>query len=78
MKFFSTRDHSRIVTASQGRSLTVCPSVTLCAPCTHAGMVFLSNTSAVPTAVLKPRLRSCDKAATNSALLIGCESEETT
>ena len=42
------------------------------------GQVFLSNTSAVPTAVLKPRLRSCDKAATNSALLIGCESEETT
>ena len=63
---------------SSRRSLTVCPSVTLCAPCTHAGMVFLSNTSAVPTAVLKPRLRSCDKAATNSALLIGCESEETT
>ena len=63
---------------SSRRSLTVCPSVTLCAPCTHAGMVFLSDTSAVPIAVLKFRLRSCEKVATNSALLMGCDSEETT
>ena len=62
---------------SSRRSLTVCPSVTLCAPCTHAGMVFRSDTSVVPTAVLNPRLRSCEKVATNSALLMGCARKET-
>ena len=44
----------------------------------HADMVFLSDTVMTPTAVLKLRLRSCEKEATNSALLIGCESEDTT
>ena len=41
-------------------------------------LVFLSDTVVTPTAVLKLRLRSCEKEATNSALLIGCESEDTT
>ena len=41
-------------------------------------MVFLSDTVVTPTAVLKLRLRSCEKEATNSALLMGCPSEDTT
>ena len=41
-------------------------------------MVFLSDTAVPPIAVLKLRLRSCEKDATNSALVIGWLSEDTT
>lgn len=40
--------------ASSSRNRTLCPSVTVWLPCTHAAMVFFSAASVFPTAVLNP------------------------
>ena len=63
---------------SVSRRRKACPSDTVCVPCTQAAMVLPSVTVFRPTAVLKPALRSPEKADMNSSSLIGLESEDTT